>query len=108
MDDLSSRLLETAKGKAEDLQESQSRLDDNWSELCALLEDREEELLKARADLLLVRCLDDIESLDVWFKDAVDNLESPVIVLSSATLEDAKELFGKYRVNEILIMRAFL
>ena len=99
LDRIASQLEEETRGNSEDLIESQSRLDENWSELCALLEDRENELLGAQTDLLLVRCLDDVEQLEEWFNGARDTLEKPVLVLSSASLEDAKEQLGKYRVG---------
>ena len=99
LDRIASQLKEATRGNAEDLIESQSRLDDNWSELCALLEDRENELLGAQTDLLLVRCLDDVEQLEAWFNGARDTMEKPILVLSSASLEDTKEQLGQYRVG---------
>lgn len=102
MDRIASQLEESTRGNAEDLIESQSRLDDNWTELCALLEDRENELLGAQTDLLLVRCIDDVEQLEAWFNGARDTMEKPVLVLSSASLEDAKEQLEKYRVGSVL------
>lgn len=101
LDEIASQLEETTRGNAEDLIESQTRLDENWSELCALLEDREHELLGAQTDLLLVRCLDDVEQLEGWLKGAMDTVEKPILVLSSATFEDAKEQLGKYRVGNV-------
>ena len=102
LDRIASQLEESTHGNAEDLIESQARLDDNWTELCALLEDRENELLGAQTDLLLVRCIDDVEQLEAWFNSARDTMERPVLVLSSTSLEDAKEQLGKYRVSKIL------
>ena len=99
LDEIASQLEKGANGNAEDILESQARLDDNWSELCALLEDREEDLLGAQTDLLLVRCLDDVEQLEEWFKSAMDTMEKPVLVLGSATFEKAKEQLGRYRVS---------
>ena len=101
LDEIASQLEEATRGHAEDLIESQSRLDENWSELCALLEDRESELQGAQTNLLLVECQDDVEQLEAWFKSALDTVEKPILVLSSATFEDAKEQFGKYRVSII-------
>ena len=103
LDEIAVQLEQAAHGNSEDLLESQSRLDNNWSELCALLEDREEELLGAQTDLLLVRCLDDVEQLEVWFKGARDTMEKPVLVLSSASFEDAKEQLGKYKVGNAIV-----
>lgn len=103
LDQIASQLEQATRGNAEDLVESQARLDDNWTELCALLEDRENELLGAQTDLLLVRCLDDVEQLEAWFKGARDTMETPIMVLSSASFEDAKEQLGKYRVSATLV-----
>ena len=105
LDRIASQLEETTHGDAEDLIESQTRLDENWSELCALLEDRENELLGAQTDLLLVRCLDDVEQLEGWFNGARDTMETPVLVLNSASLEDAKEQLGKYRVSYSILYK---
>lgn len=102
LDRIAAQLEESTHGNAEDLTESQVRLDDNWTELCALLEDRENELLGAQTDLLLVRCIDDVEQLEAWLNSARDTMERPVLVLSSASLEDAKEQLGKYRVSKSL------
>lgn len=102
LDRIAAQLEEMTHGNAEDLIESQARLDDNWTELCALLEDRENELLGAQTDLLLVRCIDDVEQLEAWFNAARDTMERPILVLSSASLEDAKEQLEKYRVGKIL------
>ena len=102
LDQIASQLEEAARGNSEDLLESQSRLDNNWCELCALLEDREEELLGAQTDLLLVRCLDDVEQLEAWFKGARDTMEKPVLVLSIASFEDAKEQLRKYKVDNLV------
>lgn len=102
LDRIAAQLEESTHGNAEDLIESQARLDDNWSELCALLEDREHELLGAQTDLLLVRCIDDMGQLEEWFNGARDTMERPILVLSSASLEDAKEQLGKYRVSNVL------
>lgn len=99
LDEIASQLEKAANGNAEDILESQARLDDNWSELCALLEDREEDLLGAQTDLLLVRCLDDVDQLEEWFKNAMDTMEKPVLVLGSATFEKAKEKLGRYKVS---------
>ena len=101
LDQIASQLEETTRGHAEDLIESQSRLNENWSELCALLEDRENELQGAQTDLLILKCQDDVEQLEAWFKSGLDTIEKPVLVLSSATFEDAKEQLGKYRVSII-------
>jgi len=102
LDQMAAQLEEAARGNSEDLLESQSRLDNNWCELYALLEDREEELLGAQTDLLLVRCLDDVEQLEAWFKGARDTMEKPVLVLSSASFEDAKEQLRKYKVDNLV------
>ena len=99
LDKIASQLEKAANGNAEDILESQARLDDNWSELCALLEDREEDLLGAQTDLLLVRCLDDVDQLEEWFKNAMDTMVKPVLVLGSATFEKAKEQLGRYKVS---------
>ena len=99
LDEIASQLEKAANGNAEDILESQARLDDNWSELCALLEDREEDLLGAQTDLLLVRCLDDVDQLEEWFNNAMDTMEKPVLVLGSATFEKAKEQLGRYKVS---------
>ena len=99
LDEIASQLEKAANGNAEDILESQARLDDNWSELCALLEDREEDLLGAQTDLLLVRCLDDVDQLEEWFKNAMDTMEKPVLVLGIATFEKAKEQLGRYKVS---------
>ena len=99
LDEIASQLEKAANGNAEDILESQARLDDNWSELCALLEDREEDLLGAQTDLLLVRCLDDVDQLEEWFKNAMDTMEKPVLVLGSATFEKSKEQLGRYKVS---------
>lgn len=99
LDEIASQLEKAANGNSEDILESQARLDDNWSELCALLEDREEDLLGAQTDLLLVRCLDDVDQLEEWFKNAMDTMEKPVLVLGSATFEKAKEQLGRYKVS---------
>ena len=99
LDEIASQLEKGANGNAEDILESQARLDDNWSELCALLEDREEDLLGAQTDLLLVRCLDDVDQLEEWFKNAMDTMEKPVLVLGSATFGKAKEQLGRYKVS---------
>ena len=99
LDEIASQLEKAANGNAEDILESQARLDDNWSELCALLEDREEDLLGAQTDLLLVQCLDDVDQLEEWFKSAMDTMEKPVLVLGSATFEKAKEQLVRYNVS---------
>lgn len=100
LDQIASQLEQSeTHGNSEDLLESRSRLDNNWCELCALLEVREEELLGAQTDLLLVRCLEDVEQLETWFKRAGDIVEKPVLVLSSASFEDAKEQLRKYKVS---------
>ena len=108
LDQIASQLEQAAHGNSEDLLESRSRLDNNWCELCALLEDREEELLGAQTDLLLVRCLEDVEQLEAWFKRARDTVEKPVLVLSSASFEDAKEQLRKYQVTLPCTHRNFL
>lgn len=102
LDQIASQLEEEAHGNSDDLLESQSRLDNNWCELCALLEDREEELLGVQTDLLMVRCLEDVEQLEAWFKRTRDTMERPVLVLSSDTFEHATEQLQKYKVGSAL------
>lgn len=103
LDQIASQLEQEARGNSQDLQESQSTLDTNWCDLCALLEDREEELLGAQSDLLLARCIEDVERLEEWFERARNTVDKPVLVLSSESLEDAKEQMRKYNVRRLLL-----
>lgn len=99
LDQIASQLEQEARGNCQDLQESRSTLHSNWCDLCALLEDREVELLGAQSDLLLARCLEDVERLEEWFECARNTVDKPVLVLSSESLGDAKEQMRKYKVE---------
>lgn len=104
MDQIASQLEQEARGNCQDLQESRSTLHSNWCNLCALLEDREVELLGAQSDLLLARCLEDVERLEEWFERARNTVDKPVLVLSSESLGDAKEQMRKYKVRSFLLI----
>ena len=92
-------LLQLTRGDTNFLQESQVSLDENWTELWALLEDREEEILRHRADLMVVALFEDVADLDAWFTDILRFAEEPAIPVGTSSMESAKKRLEKYKVG---------
>jgi hypothetical protein len=91
-------LLQHTRGDSSFLRESQISLDENWTELWALLEDREDEILRHRADLMIVTLFEDVAQLDSWFTEILRFAEEPVIQVGTSTIDTAKKRLDKYKV----------
>lgn len=93
-------LLESTRGDTNFLRESQLSLDENWTELWALLEDREEELIRHRADLLVVSLFGELAELDAWFDESLRIAQEPCIEIGNNSMDSAKKRLAKFNVSE--------
>lgn len=92
-------LLQSTRGDTSFLRESQLSLDENWAELWALLEDREEELIRHRADLMVVSLFEEIAELDSWFSEALRIAEEPCVEIGSNSMDTARKRLEKFEVS---------
>lgn len=67
--------------------------------MCALIDDREDQLACRHNDLVLVHLDRQTEELKDWFDSSKEVLEKPIPVLGEATFEDTKKVLGNYRVS---------
>lgn len=94
-------LLELTRGDTSFLRESQLSLDENWTELWALLEDREEELIRHRADLIVVSLFEEVAELDSWFNEAMRIAGEPCVEIGNNSMDTAKKRLEKFEVGLI-------